>query len=290
VGADEENGGQNISRLVEVPSRHIETVAMFHFPSPHPTAIMPSGIDVLAGQPHPLWDTRRLWSLWDMAEHIVASLITLTRSIAQAQSMTEQKTATEQIGPTILDESREVLERVSKGANFALLFPIVTPHLRRLAEAMSSGMTVAELRQGLVEFQHRLDDDVQTHVYILVTKPEYYNQEKLFGEFVFENFSSANNDIFEAGMCLALSRATACVMHLMRAVEVALSALASELDVSKQNDWGAYLRKIAAELDRRATSSGARTPDEQFYSEAAANFDRMRRAYRNPTMHPEKTY
>ena len=42
----------------------------------------------------------------------------------------------------------------------------------------------------------------------------------------------------------------------------------------------AYLRKIGAELDARAKASGARTADEQFYAEAAANFDRLRRAFR----------
>jgi len=110
------------------------------------------------------------------------------------------------------------------------------------------------------------------------------------GEDVFNAFPSANDDIFEAGTCLAVERGTACVMHLMRVVEVGLGVLAIVVGVPKQNDWGAYLRKIEAELDARAKAAGARSVDEQFYAEAAANFDRMRRAWRNPTMHPEKTY
>jgi hypothetical protein len=79
-------------------------------------------------------------------------------------------------------------------------------------------------------------------------------------------------------------------MHLNRALECGLSALAKAVGVPKQNDWGSYIREIGKELDARVKTAGARSADEQFYAEAAANFDRLRRAYRNPTMHPEKTY
>lgn len=118
----------------------------------------------------------------------------------------------------------------------------------------------------------------------------YYDNARLFGDEVFDRFSSANDDIYEAGMCLALERATACVMHLMRVLEAGLAALAKAVGVTNKNDWGAYLRGIGTELDARAKISGARSADEQFYAEAAANFDRLRRAFRNPTMHPEKSY
>jgi hypothetical protein len=118
----------------------------------------------------------------------------------------------------------------------------------------------------------------------------YFREVFLFGEQVFRVFPSANNDIFEAGTCLALERATACVMHLMRVLECGLSALARSLGVSQQTDWGAYLRKIGEELDTRTKIAGKRSDEEQFYAEAAANFDRLRRAWRNPTMHPDKSY
>jgi hypothetical protein len=116
---------------------------------------------------------------------------------------------------------------------------------------------------------------------------KYFEQQQLFGIEVFNGFSSSNDDIYEAGTCLALERATA---HLNRALECGLAALAKAVSVPKQNDWGRYIQKIGEELDSRAKAAGTRSPDEQFYAEGAANFDRLRRAYRNPTMHPEKTY
>jgi hypothetical protein len=54
---------------------------------------------------------------------------------------------------------------------------------------------------------------------------KYFENPKLFGDAVFSSFPSATDDIAEAGTCLALERSTACVMHSMRATEVALRAL-----------------------------------------------------------------
>jgi hypothetical protein len=76
----------------------------------------------------------------------------------------------------------------------------------------------------------------------------------------------------------------------MRIVEAGLAVLARTVGVSKQNNWGSYLREIDNALVAKVKASGARSVDEQFYAEAAAMIDNMRRAYRNPTMHPEKTY
>ena len=119
---------------------------------------------------------------------------------------------------------------------------------------------------------------------------QYYEQPKLFGDEVFFHFPSANNDIFEAGACLALERGTASVMHLMRVVEVGLKALSTALGVTQQNDWGSYLREIEKELAARIKASGTRVPDEQFYVEVFLTFDNVRRAWRNPTMHVDNVY
>jgi hypothetical protein len=118
----------------------------------------------------------------------------------------------------------------------------------------------------------------------------YYEQPKLFGDEVFNKFPSANNDIFEAGTCLALERGTATVMHLMRVVEVGLKVLASTVGVGTQSDWGGYVRAIDDALAARIKASGKRTPDEQFYAEARVTIDGVRMAWRNATMHVENNY
>jgi hypothetical protein len=119
---------------------------------------------------------------------------------------------------------------------------------------------------------------------------KYFENPKLFGDAVFTAFPSATDDIAEAGTCLAFERSTACVMHLMRVTEAGLRALATAVGVSHQNDWGAYIREIYKELERQVKSAGAQSPDHQFYAEAAAQIDNVKRAWRNPTMHVDKSY
>lgn len=139
----------------------------------------------------------------------------------------------------------------------------------------------------------RLRDELKGRLVFTIAarRAEYLERSPpLFGDEVFNAFPSANDDIAEAGACLALGRSTACVMHLMRAAEVGLSTLANTLGVGKKNDWGSYLREIEKELVTRAKTSGARSPDEQFYSEAATSFDHLKRAWRNPTMHVDRSY
>jgi hypothetical protein len=118
----------------------------------------------------------------------------------------------------------------------------------------------------------------------------YASDAPLFEKAVFAAFSSANDDIVEAGKCLAVGRGTACVMHLMRVAEVGLKGLAKSLDVGPQNDWGSYLREIDKELGKRTKSAGARTHAEQFYAETATSFDHLRRAWRNSSMHIDRSY
>jgi hypothetical protein len=154
-------------------------------------------------------------------------------------------------------------------------------------------LRVVEMKSVCRDLQTRLPDELKSRLIMALStgKASYFSpSEPLFGVDVFNSFSSANDDISEAGACLALGRGTASVMHLMRACEVGLSALAKALGVGKQNDWGSYLREIEKALKVRAQTSGARSPDEQFYSEAATSFDYLKRAWRNPTMHVDRTY
>jgi hypothetical protein len=167
------------------------------------------------------------------------------------------------------------------------------PHSVQVAEQMLTKCeTSDDLHRGLEQLINSLALELNNRKFYgpLRKYEPYFENPKLFGDEVFAKFTSANNDIFEAGTCLALERGTACVMHLMRIVEAGLKALAGALGVGVQNDWGAYLRKIDEELAARIKASGKRTADEQFYAEVRITIDGVRIAWRNPTMHIENNY
>jgi len=113
---------------------------------------------------------------------------------------------------------------------------------------------------------------------------------QLFGKEVHDAFPSAVEDIEEAGKCLAVERGTACVMHLMRSMEVTLKALANVLNISAQDNWGRYIQEIDKELALRFKSAGKRSADEVFYAEVSESFERVKRLWRNRTMHVDQTY
>jgi hypothetical protein len=120
---------------------------------------------------------------------------------------------------------------------------------------------------------------------------KYFENPKLFGDAVLTAFPSATDDIAEAGTCLALERSTACIMHLMRAAEVSLRTLAKTVGVTDPlNDWGSYLRETDRKLTEKAKAAGKRTADEEFYAEAIAQLDHVKRAWRNQSMHIDKSY
>lgn len=129
---------------------------------------------------------------------------------------------------------------------------------------------------------------------MFVMTPQYAKYfdypEPLFGIEVFDAFPEAIGDIADAGKCLALGCTTACVMHLMRVLEVGLKAVANEFGITDKNDWGTYIREIESELKQRERAAGRRTADEQFYADACFQFGNLKVAYRNPTMHVANDY
>ena len=115
-----------------------------------------------------------------------------------------------------------------------------------------------------------------------------------FGEQVNEGFPSARYDISEAGRCLALRRSTACVSHLMRALEVALASLANALGLSlTAENWNTILNDIEKEVRSRTKATHGQAwkdRDEPFFAEAAAHLRFIKNGWRNHTMHRRSKY
>jgi hypothetical protein len=84
-----------------------------------------------------------------------------------------------------------------------------------------------EVRRLLEELEGRLRDEINMATLLTLSLQEaaHYLTPRKGWEAVIENFPGAVSDIEEATKCLALSRSTACVFHLMRALEVGLRAL-----------------------------------------------------------------
>jgi hypothetical protein len=153
---------------------------------------------------------------------------------------------------------------------------------------------------GIVsEIQGRLHDELErTLIFCIEENAEYFEPtEPLFGKEFEDKF--ATHGIFEldeAGKCLALSRGTAAVFHLMRIMEIGIRAVAKSLGISdpikpSNRNWHQILKSIKEESDARlARKAWKDLSDKEFFESAYVSLDAVRVAWRNPTMHIENKY
>ncbi len=113
----------------------------------------------------------------------------------------------------------------------------------------------------------------------------------IFGEQVWQSFPSTIYDVHEAGVCLALSRCTAAVFHLIRVMEAALKVLANELGIPYAPSWESYIRQLTAIFEsdwkKRAPELQQKQP---IYKDFLGDLQSVKIAWRNPTMHIVKKY
>ncbi len=152
-----------------------------------------------------------------------------------------------------------------------------------------------ELAVFLRDFQWRIEDEMKTSTLFMRLerrKADYYRGSNLFGDDVARVFTTAALDIEESGKCYAAGRNTACVMHLMRVMEVGLRWLAKTVGAQDSvPSWDGILKKIHTELLRDHKD---KLPDwkrdEAFFAEAATLLHAVKTAWRNPAMHVEHIY
>lgn len=117
----------------------------------------------------------------------------------------------------------------------------------------------------------------------------FFDKEIPFGQQCDAAFPSATYDISEAAKCRALGRWTACVMHLMRALEVGLSALARHYQIEHQANWNTVLNQIESK-SREVGKKTHGAEEEKWAAEAALHLRFVKNAWRNHAMHPLEKY
>ena len=114
------------------------------------------------------------------------------------------------------------------------------------------------------------------------------------GSDVAASFPSSTFDASEAKRCFALSRNTACVFHLMRVLEIGLSAFAVKFNVSASHtNWETIINQIERaikEPEQDQNRSPTWKDDREFYSQCASHFRIVKDAWRNYTAHARGKY
>jgi hypothetical protein len=159
----------------------------------------------------------------------------------------------------------------------------------RIITQLSTGATFGKVRPLFNDLELRIYDGLRRETLFHLSSREaaFYDQKHAFGEDVSTAFPSAVIDIEEAGSCLALGRSTACVLHLMRAMEIVVHAVAQSIGVNYEfRGWDPVIKKMRSELEK---SYPQMTPafenKKEFYSNVLDRLLATKDAIRNPTMH-----
>lgn len=171
---------------------------------------------------------------------------------------------------------------------------------RKIHEHLGKFRRDGQLTHLLEDVEGRMRDEAQQpcfgFIYVPREKLRFWDPKKEFGSEVFERFCGVEFEITEAGRCITANRPTACVLHLMRALEKPISSLCHELGVQGyQSGWGPAVEAIESrikEWDKPNTPGRPADWNQRraYFSEAALDISRIRIAWRNYAMHGTETY
>jgi len=122
------------------------------------------------------------------------------------------------------------------------------------------------------------------------------NDPGVFGKQVDDKFPSAKYDIRCAGMAIGTALSTAAVFHLMRVMEIGLTALGKVFGVSlAYTNWEPAIAQIESRVaGMRSDPTWKSLPDckeqQEYYSQAVSYLRTVKDAWRNYTMHARAKY
>jgi hypothetical protein len=248
----------------------------------------------LSGPPH------GLWSLWDLM--LKKAALEFGRSLADlAQLETVCRWSRELAPGTLRDDTgtmaplaNDIIGNLKRVCILADLDDVL-PELDRFGQAISGAAPLIEDVQGRAgHLRTRLLDELENEHYFQVDRQDvrHYGQKAPFGEPVAKKFKSALPDIESAGNCLALQEPTACVFHLMRAMEVAVRQLGRRLKVTitPQTTWRQMTGSMDPKIKAMPEATERQKAKKNEWESARANLHHVGSVWRNNTMHPAASY
>ena len=249
-------------------------------------------------------------NLWDMLEQYAATFGHVTTGLLRHEEKLEIELINERLPQTNLLGFAKVRSPQPVSVDDEAYIHAYLPHAERLASDLdldAAQIAAQRIRKRLAAGNYekrmlvedvkslrlRLQDQLTAKQFLYVA-PQYaqlYRQPALFGQEVNDCFADAIDDIQDAGTALATGLGTACVMHLMRVMEVGLKVLARELEVEYAPSWEAYLTKIEQNISAKHSLKSAEWKHrEAIFRDVSGDLLTIKQAWRNPTMHIVKRY
>lgn len=254
--------------------------------------------------------TGRLWSLWDMLQKygllFAQGTIFLTEAkwlwIALGQN---GRLGDPQIG--LVNINREGVEAATEASLVKLRQALILSDMDRLRPDLDRLEAVIwpphpdmpkvgpdAIATAITHFLSRLQDELDSQYFVHLDEQDvqFYGQKAPFGTAVVKKFPNASSDLEAAGNCLALQQPTACVFHLMRAMEVTVRRLSRRLGVTitPQTTWRQMTNNMSDKIKPMPERTEAQKRKKNDWEAARSNLHHVGSVWRNNTMHPAISY
>jgi len=148
--------------------------------------------------------------------------------------------------------------------------------------------------EEIMQLIRTIQDELSTQFFLALEAKEAkaWNSKEYFGDVVSARFPETDFELEERSKCYSVGRYTAAVFHLMRVLEIGLTATAHEIGFNPgDKSWEQTLKGMQGRLEEIGKSKPENWKQiEQHYSELMAHFRNLKNAWRNYVMHVHEKY
>jgi hypothetical protein len=162
-----------------------------------------------------------------------------------------------------------------------------------------TGQYAIDIRQELRALRKAIEVELgkRGFAYVTAEDKKYFEQNRLFGDQVYNAFPSARFDLKEAGNCLACGINTAAGFHLMRAAEIGLWELGKDRQIPSAqggkvefSEWGRTIQALEVAIQQIAQwpNSAAKEDAHRFYNSSIVEIRAFNDGWRRHIAHVRK--
>jgi len=189
------------------------------------------------------------------------------------------------------------LDKLKKVIQVAYL-PEAQAMIQRIIAQTGPQTTNADAQHSIGHLSDLIRSEIEKLVFFAIPPADaaFYEQEQPFGskdaDLLKKKFKKALNDIKDAGNCVALGQGTACVLHLARAMEVALQHLARRIraPIKPTDTWGRILTSMNTKIENMPKTTTAQQAKRDRWSETRTHLFHVKGAWRDRPMHAKQDF
>jgi hypothetical protein len=234
-----------------------------------------------------------LVSWWDMQKFSASTFVQMMELLGSLPLLCDDLPPDARVNRSAIEGSQTVLELLKKDCDelgLEIAVGMVDDVIVDLSMKVEPSVRYYRSRCDEISQVVRLEMDKCLFLHITAsTAKSLFNQLEILGPEVTKRFPpSVLDDAREAGNCLALSRPTACVFHLMRVMETGVQEFGKALGVTLVDEkcW----QNILNEINKAIKLLPGKDPKTAELSQAAAALYSVKVAWRNQVMHPKDKY